>query len=543
MQIAPTATGYASDTACVFEAGAYTDPNPSNDCATAKVTIDGATPTDADLAIVSNTPSVTHAKAGDSVTFTIVAKNNGPDAATLWVNTGRQGMQDFVSGNYMTCDGEATIFTSTASWCESGMTQPGQTVTETVVRQIAPTTASSVGDTACVLASGINDPNPSNDCATATINIDSPCPVGIPGAAQTLGNVTYDLEGEDTFTKSAGPTSMASTDPNQVIYTGDHGMGWTEYPDGWPSTNSGTAEGYNPESTQWVHGGVLDFTLREDSAGHPVGASISPLPGGNRYQTYGAWSFCERVPSTLDRSASSDWLVGFHQAPLLWPEDSDTSPTPPAEWESAESDFPESDLWSGALDFKAYAHYGGSGAQDIFDIQQKLPLFDPTAWHVYTQTWGPGFRGYYVDGTLIGSSTNPVWSQPERWQLQIEPSATPVPHPGYGDVWVKWVWIGTLVTSGTTPGSSSGSGADATGSVAAPTAGAGAGSGTTSPVATKSCRVYIRRSGGQKWRYTILTHQRLSCGQSQALIQRADQRFSRHASPRARVQGVLATPA
>jgi hypothetical protein len=69
----------------------------------------------------------------------------------------------------MTCDGKATIFTSMASWCESGMTQPGQTVTETVVRQIAPTTAGSVSDTACVLTIGINDPDPSNECATATM--------------------------------------------------------------------------------------------------------------------------------------------------------------------------------------------------------------------------------------------------------------------------------------------------------------------------------------------------------------------------------------
>jgi hypothetical protein len=31
----------------------------------------------ADLAIVSNTPNVTHARVGQDVTFTIVARNNG----------------------------------------------------------------------------------------------------------------------------------------------------------------------------------------------------------------------------------------------------------------------------------------------------------------------------------------------------------------------------------------------------------------------------------------------------------------------------------
>jgi hypothetical protein len=132
--------------------------------------------------------------------------------------------------------------------------------------------------------------------------------------------------------------------------------------------------------------------------------------------------------------------------------DSPTSPTPPAEWQSAESDFPESDLAeTPGIDFKAYAHYGGSGMQDIFDIQQALPLFDPYQWHAYTQTWSPGLRGYYVDGTLIGTSTNHVYSQPERWQLQFEPAAptgapwgsASVSGAVSGHVWVKWVWIGT----------------------------------------------------------------------------------------------------
>ena len=123
------------------------------------------------------------------------------------------------------------------------------------------------------------------------------------------------------------------------------------------------------------------------------------------------------------------------QAPLLWPEDAATSPTPPAEWQSAESDFPESALWAHSIDFKAFAHYGGQGALDSFDVatalQAQQPLFDPNAWHVYTQTWGPGSRSYYVDGYLVGTSVYEVYSQPERWQLQIEPTtSTAVDPPG-----------------------------------------------------------------------------------------------------------------
>ncbi|MGH2884050.1 MAG: hypothetical protein ACRDPA_15385, partial [Solirubrobacteraceae bacterium] len=294
VQIASTSTGYASDTACVWDPGGYWDPNPGNDCATAKVIVDSPTPANADLEIVSATANVTHAKVGDNVTFTIVAKNNGPDPATLWVDT-MQPIQGFTSGAYLTCASQQGLFSRGASWCEHDMAQPGQFVTDTVVSEVAPTTDGSVSDTACVLTSGINDPSPSNDCATATITLDSPCPGTMPGATQTLGNVLYNLAGEDTFTKLAPMNSFASTDRSQIVYTGDHGMGWSEYPDGWSSTWSGGAEGYHPLTTQWVHGGVLDFNLQENG-GHPVGASISPWPGGTQYQTYGAWSFCERVP-------------------------------------------------------------------------------------------------------------------------------------------------------------------------------------------------------------------------------------------------------
>ncbi len=231
----------------------------------------------------------------------------------------------------------------------------------------------------------------------------------------------------DTFTKSAPLGSFAQSTANEVVYIGDHGMGWTEYPDGWPSTHSGSAEGYQPSTVQSVHDGVLDFYLHNDSNGNPVGADPSPLPGGNRYQTYGVWSFCEKVAP-----ADSYNLADFHQAPLLWPQNA-------RNWQSAESDYPEATL--NELDFSGFTHYGGSGLQDAFNIQSVESNFDPTQWHVYTQAWGPGFRSYYVDGTPVGTSTNQAWSGPERWQLQIEPTGTNDGETGH--VYVKWVWIGT----------------------------------------------------------------------------------------------------
>jgi hypothetical protein len=389
----------------------------------------------ANLRIVSITPSVTQAKVGDTVSFTAVAENDGPDAVEMWQEVG--------SDATITC-----AWNTTAEGCvEGGVAQPGDTATITGTETVPPATGS-FSDTACAWSPELDNPP---TCKTATISVDpQPCPLSIPGATQTLGGETYTLEGEDTFTKDAPLGSFAQSasgiaDANAlpVVYTGDHGMGWTEYADGWQSTWS--AHGYQPSTVQSVHDGVLDFYLHPDlnAASAPVGASISPLPDGNRYQTYGAWSFCERAPVDGGLPGNGDG-GGYHQAPLLWP-DNDTN----TDWKFAESDFPEADLGPGPPDFRAYAHYGGQGAQDQYDVATALavqdPLYDPNAWHVYTQTWGPRFRSYYVDGYLVATSTDQVWSGPERWQLQIEPAQNdPSAYaPGYGHVYVNWVWIGT----------------------------------------------------------------------------------------------------
>lgn len=258
------------------------------------------------------------------------------------------------------------------------------------------------------------------------------CPGPVPSRALTIGRRRYGREGMDTFTKAASTGSFAQRKADAIVYTGDHGMRWTGYPDGWPSTYSGHGEGYQPSTVLSVHNGMLDFHLHNDAQGNPVGADPSPLPRGHRYQTYGAWSLCERVaPSDAHN------LADFHQAFLLWPANFN-------DWERAESDYPEQNL--NTFDFAGYSHYGGAGAQDIFDIKLMSPSFDARRWHVYTQTWGPGYRSYFVDGRLVGTTRRQVWSGPERWQLQIEPmgSMGPVPNDrDSGHVYVKWVWIGT----------------------------------------------------------------------------------------------------
>lgn len=289
---------------------------------------------------------------------------------------------------------------------------------------------------------------------------DNPCPTPIPGDTLQLGR-TYTVAGEDTFTKDAPVGSFAQSyvpDASYLkpIYTGDHGMGWSAYPDTWPSTYTAIdaegsrianpVEGYQPSTVLSVHDGVLDFYLHDDVSGNPVGADVSPWPDGNEYQTYGAYSFCEKVAPTLHNDLSD-----FYEASLLWPQNDGDGPC-------AESDFPETYdspnevLNDGSLDNNAvyaFAHYGTWSAQSGCQMFPPPPdrantPIDLSQWHVFTQEWGPGYRSYYIDGKYVYTSTSQVWSQPERWQLQMEPSpsAQVQKHGGTGHVYIAWVWVG-----------------------------------------------------------------------------------------------------
>jgi hypothetical protein len=126
-------------------------------------------PPNADLAIVSNTASAKHAKVGSEVTFTIVAANNGPNAAELDVMWASDQMQ-LVSE---TCD--RGISADTPS-CEYGIVEPGQTRTTVVVAEVTATDSKHAVSTACVTeqAGFIDDPNLENNCAAATVKIVGP---------------------------------------------------------------------------------------------------------------------------------------------------------------------------------------------------------------------------------------------------------------------------------------------------------------------------------------------------------------------------------
>jgi len=240
-------------------------------------------------------------------------------------------------------------------------------------------------------------------------------PGAVPGYTQVFA---------DDFTIPAATGSWGTSNADNVVYTGDHGGRWTEYPDGWkPSEADGP---YGPSQVLSVHNGTLDYYLHSNASGQPMGASPSPiLSTGTRYQTYGVWQ--ARMKVTYGDSHNLDV---YHIASLLWPVSNSM-------WRRAESDFPETQLSSGKV--CAFAHHRGRGGQDV-----TCASLDLTQWHTYTQVWGPGYRDYYVDGTMVESSTYRVYKHPERWQLQIEPTGRPDGASGH----VLFDWVAVYAPAG-----------------------------------------------------------------------------------------------
>lgn len=203
---------------------------------------------------------------------------------------------------------------------------------------------------------------------------------------------------------------------NKIVYTGARGTKWRTYPDCYSDTYD--KRPYRSDQVLSVHDGVLDFSLRNVD-GKPAGANPSPVvnsANNSQYQTYGRYSARFRV----DTPTLSEYYIAW----LLWPPDD-------KRWQCAESDFPEMGLADRTVN--AFAHYGCAGAQDQFSAS-----IDPTKWHTVTQEWAPGVRRYYLDGTLIGTSTRSVWNGPQRFQLQTETRGNGT-HAGH--LTVDWVVV------------------------------------------------------------------------------------------------------
>jgi beta-glucanase (GH16 family) len=198
---------------------------------------------------------------------------------------------------------------------------------------------------------------------------------------------------------------------------------WYAYPSPWTDTSgNGT---YDPQKVVSVHDGVMDLWLHSENGVHYVAAPVPIVqPGTHSYgsgQLYGRFTVCFKA----------DAVPGYKTAWLLWP-NSDQWPG------DGEIDFPEGSL-TGSI--AAFMHWQGGtsgSSQDAYGTSAP----EAGAWHVATVEWTRTACRFLLDGTTIGTSTDPakIPSTTMHWVLQTETQgSTPPSDTASGHVLVDWV--------------------------------------------------------------------------------------------------------
>ncbi|HEX4953929.1 MAG TPA: proprotein convertase P-domain-containing protein [Thermoanaerobaculia bacterium] len=196
--VSGSATGTLVNTATVAAGTGVTDPNPGNNSATDTDTINLV----ADLAI-TKTDGLTNATPGQATTYTIVASNAGPSAASSAFVS--DTFPAALTGVTWTCVGAGggTCTAAGAGNISDTVNLPsGGSVTYTVNATISGVFFGTLTNTATVAVApppgtggGIGDPNPGNNSATDTTEVGSPANVSatktVSGDFQPGGAIIY----------------------------------------------------------------------------------------------------------------------------------------------------------------------------------------------------------------------------------------------------------------------------------------------------------------------------------------------------------------
>lgn len=190
---------------------------------------------------------------------------------------------------------------------------------------------------------------------------------------------------------------------------------WTVYPDGWHDTSGvGT---YAPKRVLSTADGNLRFDMHSDGEDFLGAALLAKQTNGQRYGRYSIrWR--------------ADPVTGYGLAFLLWPDS--------GQWpDDGEIDFPE-----GSLDgtIHAYAHYASpDGGQDNFNTDTTMQ-----DWHTSVLEWTPDAITFYLDGRLVGQSTEQVPQSPMHLVLQTGTAGSDEPpRDARGFIEVDWVHVDT----------------------------------------------------------------------------------------------------
>jgi hypothetical protein len=216
----------------------------------------------------------------------------------------------------------------------------------------------------------------------------------------------------DSFDTAASAGQFLSKYPN-----------WDAYKTGWPDTSKRGTYDTNRLS---VANGALNIAVGPGPDGKPRAAVPYPLINGRNAadpsnQTYGRYEVRFRA----------DPVKGYKTAFLLWPE-SEVWPR------DGEIDFPEGDL-DGTISAFMHRQNGTSGGdQDAFSTKSTY-----TSWRTATIEWTPDAIRFFLDGKVVGESTERIPNTPMRWALQTETclGGCDIPAGSQGKVQIDYVKV------------------------------------------------------------------------------------------------------
>ena len=257
------------------------DPDSGNNSDTANTTVNAS----ADLAITKSGPATV--TAGNNITYTLDAANNGPSAATSvsLVDTLPAGVT-FVSVNASnggwSCSnaGNVSVTCTRANW------NAGASTTFTVV-VTAPAQAGSLTNTSSI-TSTTPDPTPGNNTDTANTTVNPSADLSVtktgPATVTAGGSISYTVDAQNLGPSSATSVSVVDTLPAGVTFVSVNAS-----TGGWTCNNAGDVS-VTCTRANWNAGASTTFTIvvTAPAQGGPItnGVAISsttpdPFAGNN----------------------------------------------------------------------------------------------------------------------------------------------------------------------------------------------------------------------------------------------------------------------
>jgi Glycosyl hydrolases family 16 len=254
-----------------------------------------------------------------------------------------------------------------------------------------------------------------------------PMPVGdLPGWHQVFADdFANDNLPLGSFSGCSWPNGAAIAQVNCTGLAANPGveLKWAAYPDGWPDHSGGT---YYPSNVISLQNGLMNLHIHSETVGgqtyHMVAAPVPKIPGGPGGMgglLYGRYAVRFRA----------DPLPGYKTAWLLWP-DSGVWPR------DGEIDFPEGNL-DGTV--SAFMHWQGASSGGEASAFPTSVTYN--RWHTAVTEWSPSACSFYLDGVLVGRTTERIPDTPMHWviQTQTQIGGTAPANSTEGNVQLDWV--------------------------------------------------------------------------------------------------------